>query len=84
MTIIEMIAVVAAATEFIKIKVLPGVNIKGTAAVIMVAVVTLGVVAFDFIKNSKPFEILGFLTLAVQVFAGSNLGYQFLKVPKKP
>ena len=82
MSIVEMIALVAAVTEFIKVKVLPKVEIKGVAAVILTAVITVGVVAFDFLQNSKPFDFIGFLTIAVQVFGASNLGYQLLKVSK--
>jgi len=83
MTIVEMIALVAAVTEFIKVKVLSGLQIKGWIAVVLTAVVTLGVVGFDFLKQGKAFNVVEFLTIAVQVFAGSNMGYQLLKVPTK-
>ncbi len=83
MTIIEMIALVAAVSEFVKIKLLAKLEIKGAWAVILTAVMTLGVVGFDYLKQGKAFNVIEFLTLAVQVFAGSNVGYQLLKVPSK-
>ena len=89
MTLIEMIALVAAVTEFIKGKlakwiqrVFPRFEIKGKIAVILTAVVTLGVVAYDVIQSGRKFSVVAFISLAVQVFMGSNIGYQLLKVPK--
>ena len=82
MTLIEMIALVAAVTEFIKLKLFPTMEIKGTKAVILTAVVTIGVVAYDVIQSGRKFSVVAFISLAVQVFMGSNIGYQLLKVPK--
>ena len=83
MSVIEMIALVAAVSEFVKIKLLSKLEIKGTFAVILTAVVILGVVGFDYLKQGKAFNVLEFLTMVVQVFVGSNVGYQLLKVPSK-
>ena len=83
MSIVEMVAIVAAVSEFIKVKFLARLDIKGPWAVVLTAVVTLGVVGYDYLNQGKAFNVLEFLTLAVQVFAGSNVGYQLLKVPSK-
>ena len=83
MSVIEMIATVAAVSEFIKVKLLSKLDVKGPWAVALTGLVTLGVVGFDYLKQGKPFNIVEFLTLVVQVFAGSNVGYQLLKVPTK-
>lgn len=85
MNLAEMIASVALVTQFLK-KILPKVNITGTVAVVVSAVATIAVVAYDYVSQSKPFDFLAFAITAVEVFIGSNAAYNLIKVarPKTP
>ncbi len=85
MNLAEMIAAVALLTQFIK-KLLPKLNITGTVAIIVTALATLGVVAYDYVSQSKPLDIFAALITAVEVFIGSNAAYNLIKVarPKTP
>jgi uncharacterized membrane protein YjdF len=81
MNLAEMIAAVALVTQFLK-KILPRVNITGTIAVIVTAVATIGVVAYDYTSQSKPFDFFAFAITAIQVFIGSNAAYNLIKVAR--
>ncbi len=81
MNLAEMIAAVALITQFLK-KMLPMVNITGTIAVVLTAIASITVVAYDYVSQSKPFVIFAFAITAVEVFIGSNAAYNLIKVAR--
>jgi hypothetical protein len=73
MTIPEMIVIVGAITQFLKTK---GMRISGLMSVLLSAVISSAVVAYYYLKLSGAFPPA---ELFIEVFFGSNVGYQIIK-----
>ena len=72
---VELVAIVLAITQAIK----KAFKLSGIAAMILTAVVSIGVVGYKYMAEGLPFEIISFIGLLIAVFVAANGGYGLIK-----
>ncbi len=75
MSTVELVAIVLAITQAIK----KAFKIKGIGAIVLTAVVSIGVVGYKYMAEGLPFEIIGFIGTLIAVFVAANGGYGLVK-----
>ena len=83
MDVLELVALVALVTQFVKKAVLKvfKVEIGGKAAIIASVLVSIGVVFVQAVQTETALG-LGLIPVLIQVIIGSNMGYSLFKVAR--